>query len=68
MNKATKLALGFAAGLILLGWAGNVERTEQVIYHMPEKTYNAIKAKLGDDASESKIAREYLKNPELWKN
>ncbi len=64
MKKSIKTGLALFAMLIVLGLAGNVERTEEIIYHMPQAVYDTIKAKVGD--SEYRIAKEYVKNRELY--
>ena len=68
MTQGTKAGLAVLAIFILLGIAGNIDRTEDIIAHMPERTYNEIKAKLGENASETAIANEYTKNYKLYEN
>lgn len=64
MKKNIQAGIALVAMLVILGLAGNVERTDEIIYHMPQSVYDTIKAKVGD--SDRKIADEYLKNIELY--
>lgn len=47
-------------GLMVIGWAGNIDYTEQVILHMSQEEYDSVKALLtqenGEEPSESDIA------------
>lgn len=62
MSKRVKTALAVLAVILLLGIAGRIDYTEEVIYHMPEKAYNEIRDTLGHDASDYDIARYYQEN------
>lgn len=62
MSKKAKTALAVLAIAVLLGIAGRIDYTEEVIYHMPEKAYNEIRDTLGHDASDYDIARYYQEN------
>ena len=46
MNRLTKQTLTFVTGFILLffilGIAGNADRTEQIVYTMPQEAYEEI--------------------------
>lgn len=65
ISKRICIALG-AAVFIILGWTGHQDYVEQICYNMPENTYKAISLKLGDRASNSAIAKEYMKNKKFW--
>lgn len=62
MSKKVKTALAVLAIAVLLGIAGRIDYTEEVIYHMPQKAYNEIRDTLGHDASDYDIARYYQEN------
>lgn len=62
MKKKHITAIAILAFVILLGIAGRIDYTEEVIYHMPQKAYNEIKQAIGEDASEYEIARYYVEN------
>lgn len=64
MKKKHITAIAILAFVILLGIAGRIDYTEEVIYHMPQKAYNEIKDTLGHDASDYDIARYYTSNYE----
>uniref|UniRef100_UPI003FEF5125 hypothetical protein n=1 Tax=Bacteroides cellulosilyticus TaxID=246787 RepID=UPI003FEF5125 len=66
ISKRICIALGAAVFIILLGWTGHQDYVEQICYNMPEDTYEAISLKLGDRASNSAIAEEYMKNKKFW--
>lgn len=51
---------------MLLGIAGRMDYTEEVIYHMPQETYNEIKDTLGESASDYEIAKYYSKVYKPW--
>ncbi len=59
ITLATAL-LGVVLLLVVLGWAGGVDYTDQCILHMSYEEYDTIKAKLtqryGHEPSESDIA------------
>lgn len=61
MKKKGKIVLAVVAAVVLLGIAGRMDYTEQVLYTMPDKTYQEIKDTLGEDASDYEIARFYTK-------
>lgn len=65
MNGITKTVLAVIAAVVLLGVAGRCDYNEAVIYNMPDGVYRAMKAELGN-ASDSRIADEYVKNKEYW--
>lgn len=52
--------LGLVSFLVLLGWAGDMDYTDQVILHMSYEEYDTIKARLtqknGHEPSERDIA------------
>ena len=51
---------------ILIGIAGRMDYTEEVIYHMPQEAYNEIKDTLGEGASDYEIAKYYNKVYKSW--
>ena len=61
MKTKVKIVLAMVAAAILLGIAGRMDYTEQVLYTMPDKAYSEIRASLGADASDYEIARFYVK-------
>lgn len=61
-----KAFLLIAGLVVLMCVAGTCDYAEQVVYNMPEKTYNDIKEKLGDDATTYDIAREFKKNRDKY--
>lgn len=70
MNRLTKQTLAFIAGFTLLffilGIAGNADRTEQIVYTMPQEAYEEIYLKLGNECTDSQIAKEYLSNKHYY--
>lgn len=68
MNESTKVGLAVIFITVMLLLAGTCDYTEEVICHMPAETYKAIKAELGNDASDYSIVREYKRNYKKWKN
>lgn len=59
--------IGLSVLLILLSVTSTMDYTEEVIYNMPNATYRTIQKKLGPDASDYDIAREYMRNRDLYK-
>lgn len=55
-------AIAIIAAVLLLGIAGRMDYTEQVLYTMPDRAYSEIRDTLGEDASDYEIARFYVKN------
>lgn len=72
MNRITKqclaMAIGTAAFILLLGYAGSYEYAEEVCLSMPDIAYENIILKLGDGASNKEIAAEYMGNREYYDN
>lgn len=66
MSKKAKTALAVLAVILLLGIAGRIDYTEEVIYHMPQKAYNEIKDTLGNNASDYDIAKFYTSNRDRY--
>lgn len=60
--KTLTIAFGIMAASILLGIAGNIDYTETILYNMPQTAYENIVLKLGDDASDRDIVKEYKEN------
>lgn len=60
--KTTHLILGLAI-FFAMGWLGTFERADEIIYTMPQSTYDAIKDSLtahGRTPSDKQIADYYL--------
>lgn len=70
MNKLTKQTLAFISGFILffaiLGAVGSLERTDQIVYTMPQEAYEQIYIELGDGCTDKEIAERYLSNKEYY--
>lgn len=70
MNRLTKQTLVFVSGFILflliIGLVGGVERTEQIVYTMPQEAYEQIVIELGVKASDFQIAERYLSNKSYY--
>lgn len=65
--KAIKITLAVVVSVLLFGYAGTMDYTEQVIYNMPSETYKKIKKKLGDGCTSYEIVQEYKNNRNLYK-
>lgn len=65
--KAIKIILAVVSAVVVLGYAGTMDYTEQVIYNMPSDTYKEIKNKLGDGCTSYQIVQEYRNNRNLYK-
>lgn len=65
MNKISKYTLLVLVGIILLGLAGRCEFNEEVIYNMPNDTYQVMRREL-DNPSDNELVDEYLNNPQYW--
>lgn len=70
MNRLTKQVIIFTAGFIaffvILGIAGNMDYTEQVINTMPQEAYEEIYLKLGNKCTDLQISNEYLSNKSYY--
>ena len=59
-------ALGCIAFVVILGWAGDVDFTDQVILSMSQEEYDNVKSHLtsknGRKPSESEIAHWWVEN------
>lgn len=69
MNRLTKKVLTIAtivAAFVAIGIAGNIDRTEQIVYTMPQEAYEEIYLKLGNNCSDGAIANEYINNREYY--
>lgn len=64
--KTVKTILAITAAFLLLGFAGTMDYTEEVIYNMPNEAYENIALKLGDKASKQDIVREYMENKNYY--
>ena len=62
--KLALALLAVVAFFAVLGWAGDVDYTDQIILSMSQEQYDSIrdhlKAKTGSTPSEREIARYYL--------
>lgn len=65
MNRLTKNAIGFIAAFLLLGIAGRCDYNEQVIYSMPDDTYQLMKVEL-NNPSDTQLVDEYMNDPDYW--
>lgn len=65
-KKNMVTAFSIFAMFMLLGIAGRMDYTEEVIYHMPQEAYNEIKDTLGGSASDYEIAKYYSKEYKSW--
>ncbi len=70
MNRLSKQTLVFITGFVLfiiaIGLAGKTERTEQIVYTMPQEAYEEIYLKLGNGCTDHQIAKEYLSNQRYY--
>lgn len=66
MKQPIKIAFGSLLFIALLGYAGTLDYSEQIVYTMPQEAYEAIALKLGDGASNVAIAKEYMNNQEYY--
>lgn len=66
LNRLTKqvtiFVLGFIAFFAIIGIAGNIDHTEQIVYNMPQEAYETIYLRLGHGCTDKQIANEYLNN------
>lgn len=62
MRLKHKAVIAVVSAVVLLGIAGRMDYTEQVLYTMPDRAYSEIRDTLGEDASDYEIARFYVKN------
>ena len=67
MKKKALTIFAVITVVVLLGIAGRMDYTEQVIYHMPEEAYREIKDTLGEGASDYEIAKYYQRNKEEYR-
>lgn len=61
-RKGFITAAAVAAMFVLLGIAGRMDYTEQVVYNMPQEAYDEIRDTLGHDATDFEVAKYYQKN------
>lgn len=70
MNRLTKQCIAFTAAIIafiaLMGIAGTVDYTEQVLYTMPQEAYEQIYLELGDGCSDRQIVTKYMSNKDYY--
>lgn len=71
MNRLSKQCMVFIAGMIsflyVLGLVGHQDYIEEILYNMPQETYDVIVQKLGN-VSRSEIAAEYEANRAFYDN
>lgn len=58
------LALGFV--VIAICVVGTFDYNEEVISHMSNGTYEAMKEKMGSDVSTSELVEAYMSDREYW--
>lgn len=61
-KQRTLTVVAVIAAIIMLGYAGRVDYTEEVMNTMSESEYKAIKERLGEGTSDYEIARYYIEN------
>ena len=61
-QQRTLTVVAVIAAIIILGYAGRMDYTEEVIYNMPNEAYRQIKDTLGKDATDYEIAEYFIKN------
>lgn len=70
MNRLTKQTLVFVFGFLLfllaIGLVGGAERTEQIVYTMPQEAYEQICIELGNKCTDREIADRYLSNKKYY--
>jgi len=52
--------------VVMLGIAGRCDYNEEILYTMSEGTYKALKAELGEDATDSRLVDVYQENKRYW--
>lgn len=68
MNKISKAALAAITAIILIGFLANNRKdySSDVISQINENAKASIMYKLGPDATDTEIAREYLTNKDFY--
>ena len=61
-SQLLKVIFGLVAFIALIGLAGSLEHNEEIVYNMSQEAYDAVVEKLGDNATQKEIAREYTDN------
>lgn len=64
--KELKALVGIVGIVVMLGVAGRCDYNEEVIYSMSEGTYKALKAELGENATDSKLVDVYMEQQAYW--
>ena len=64
--KEIKALVGIVAIVVMLGVAGRCDYNEEVIYSMSDGTYKALKAELGENATDSKLVDVYMEQKAYW--
>lgn len=65
MKKSVQCLLWVLLAVVLLGIAGRMDYNETVIYNMPDKVYEVMKAQLGNP-SDGELVDQYIKNRAHW--
>lgn len=70
MKESKKQLILFVAVMVVflvaIGIIGRVDYTVEVVESMPRGVYMAVKSVVGQDASDFKIATEYLNNQDMY--
>jgi len=64
--KELKAIAGIIIAVVMLGIAGRCDYNEEILYTMSEGTYKALKAELGEDATDSRLVDVYQENKRYW--
>lgn len=61
-----KLVIALAVFSLSYMMAGTYDISEEIVMEMPQEAYEAVMLKVGDNASYTTIAKEYLKNQKYY--
>lgn len=64
--KELKAIAGIIIAVVMLGIAGRCDYNEEILYTMSEGTYKALKAELGENATDSRLVDVYQENKHYW--
>lgn len=65
MNKVSKHLLVMVAVIIAICLTGRCDYNEEILYHMSDETYEALRAKLGD-VSTNDLVDVYMADKDYW--
>lgn len=70
MNRLTKQVIAFVVGIIafftLMGIAGTIDYTEEILSTMPQEAYEQIYLELGDGCSDLQIVDKYMSDKKYY--